>query len=88
MKGELGLDHFEGRTWRGFHHHVTLCAIAHGFLSLRRALFPPEPREVEHGDRPPRASAGTPAEDRRVPDVPPALRSPRITIRSVAYLIR
>ncbi|WP_375773618.1 IS701 family transposase [Archangium gephyra] len=42
MKQEVGLDHFEGRSWRGFHHHATLCAVAHGFLVLRRALFPPE----------------------------------------------
>jgi SRSO17 transposase len=41
LKGELGLDHFEGRTWNGFHHHVALCAAAHAFLALRRALFPP-----------------------------------------------
>jgi SRSO17 transposase len=32
MKGELGLDHFEGRNWRGFHHHVTLVSIAFAFL--------------------------------------------------------
>jgi SRSO17 transposase len=43
MKQEVGLDHFEGRGWRGFHHHATLCAVAHGFLALQRALFPPEP---------------------------------------------
>lgn len=42
MKGEVGLDHFEGRTWRGFHHHAAMCAVAHGFLALQRALFPPE----------------------------------------------
>ena len=41
LKGELGLDHFEGRTWNGFHHHVALCAAAHAFLALRRALSPP-----------------------------------------------
>jgi SRSO17 transposase len=41
LKGEVGLDHFEGRVWRGFHRHATLCAVAHGFLALRRALFPP-----------------------------------------------
>jgi SRSO17 transposase len=41
MKGEVGLDHFEGRTWRGFHHHATLCAAAHGFLAIQRRLFPP-----------------------------------------------
>jgi SRSO17 transposase len=40
LKGELGLDHFEGRTWNGFHHHVALCAAAHAFLALRRALSP------------------------------------------------
>ncbi|MEM9072341.1 MAG: IS701 family transposase [Myxococcota bacterium] len=42
MKSELGLDHFEGRTWRGFHHHVALVAAAHAFLTLARASFPPE----------------------------------------------
>jgi len=47
MKQEVGLDHFEGRTWRGFHHHATLCAVAHAFLALRRALFPPEQDEMD-----------------------------------------
>ena len=47
LKGELGLDHFEGRTWTGFHHHVALCAAAHAFLALRRALFPPPGRPVD-----------------------------------------
>lgn len=32
LKDELGLDHFEGRSWRGWHHHVTLTMIAFGFL--------------------------------------------------------
>ena len=41
LKQEVGLDHYEGRTWRGFHHHATLCSVAHAFLALRRALFPP-----------------------------------------------
>lgn len=41
LKQEVGLDHFEGRTWRGFHHHVTLSAVAHAFLALTRALSPP-----------------------------------------------
>jgi SRSO17 transposase len=58
MKGELGLDHFEGRGWRGFHHHAALCAVAHGFLALHRALFPPkQSREiVDAGDGPAAAS--------------------------------
>jgi SRSO17 transposase len=49
LKQEIGLDHFEGRTWRGFHHHVALCAVAHAFLALRRALFPPEETEADAG---------------------------------------
>ena len=36
LKDALGLDHFEGRTWRGWHHHVTLVSVAHGFLTLER----------------------------------------------------
>jgi SRSO17 transposase len=47
MKQEIGLDHFEGRGWRGFHHHATLCAAAHGFLALRRALSPPEQNALD-----------------------------------------
>ena len=34
MKRELGLDHFEGRSWQGWHHHVTLVALAYAFLTL------------------------------------------------------
>lgn len=41
MKGELGLDHFEGRGWIGFHHHAACVAAAHAFLTLERARFPP-----------------------------------------------
>jgi SRSO17 transposase len=37
MKEELGLDHFEGRTWTGWHHHVTMVALAHTFLMTLRA---------------------------------------------------
>ena len=47
LKEEIGLDHYEGRTWRGFHHHITLSAVAHAFLALRRALFPPEQNTVD-----------------------------------------
>jgi SRSO17 transposase len=36
MKEELGLDHFEGRSWRGFHHHACLVLLAYGFLLLER----------------------------------------------------
>jgi SRSO17 transposase len=42
LKQELGLDHYEGRGWRGFHHHATLCLAAYGFLVRERSLFPPD----------------------------------------------
>ena len=38
---ELGLGHFEGRGWRGFHHHATLCIAAYGFLISEREAIPP-----------------------------------------------
>ena len=41
LKSELGLAHYEGRSWRGFHHHATLCIAAYGFLIRERAAFPP-----------------------------------------------
>jgi SRSO17 transposase len=40
LKGALGLDHFEGRGWAGWHHHVTLVSVAHGFLTLERLRRP------------------------------------------------
>ena len=44
LKQELGLDHYEGRGWRGFHHHASLCVAAYGFLVRERSLFPPRAR--------------------------------------------
>jgi SRSO17 transposase len=41
FKQEIGLDHNEGRTWAGFDHHATLCAVAHAFLALQGELPPP-----------------------------------------------
>jgi SRSO17 transposase len=41
LKQELGLGHFEGRGWRGFHHHATLCIAAYGFLVTERSRFSP-----------------------------------------------
>ena len=41
LKQEIGLGHFEGRSWRGFHHHATLCIAAYGFLISERAVFSP-----------------------------------------------
>jgi SRSO17 transposase len=44
LKQELGLGHFEGRNWRGFHHHATLCIAAYGFLVAERTRFFPSAR--------------------------------------------
>jgi SRSO17 transposase len=41
LKQELGLGHYEGRGWRGFHHHATLCIAAYGFLISERGAIPP-----------------------------------------------
>ena len=40
LKQELGLGHFEGRSWRGFHHHATLCVAAYAFLLAQRIAAP------------------------------------------------
>lgn len=61
LKQEVGLGHFEGRGWRGFHHHATLCIAAYGLLISEREMIPPSaPRStrmlpkpaVSGGDRP------------------------------------
>jgi SRSO17 transposase len=41
LKQELGLGHYEGRGWRGFHHHASLCMAAYGFLIAERVRIPP-----------------------------------------------
>jgi hypothetical protein len=48
LKQELGLGHYEGRGWRGFHHHVSLCIAAYGFLiSLRETISPSAPARAQ-----------------------------------------
>jgi SRSO17 transposase len=42
MKEELGLDHYEGRFWLGFHHHACLVMLAYGFLALEKQRLTPE----------------------------------------------
>lgn len=41
LKQELGLGHYEGRGWPGFHHHGALCIAAYGFLIAEKAKLPP-----------------------------------------------
>ena len=68
LKQELGLGHFEGRNWRGFHHHATLCIAAYGFLIAERNRFSPSARAGHLGlaaprtapDFRPRGSSSTP----------------------------
>ena len=49
LKQELGLGHFEGRGWRGFHHHATLAIAAYGFLVAERSRFSPSARSGHLG---------------------------------------
>lgn len=68
LKQELGLGHYEGRGWRGFHHHATLCIAAYGFLITERAAFSPSsPAQTGHLQAPeipegfrPRGSSAAP----------------------------
>ncbi len=68
LKQDFGLGHYEGRGWRGFHHHATLCIAAYGFLVAERNRFSPSVRV---------GNVGLPA-----PEPPPDFRprgSPRST---------
>jgi SRSO17 transposase len=50
LKQEVGLGHFEGRGWTGFHHHATLCIATYGFLISERGAFPPsKAQSLWHG---------------------------------------
>jgi len=82
LKGELGLGHFEGRSWRGLHHHVLLCQLAFAFLQHlrlggKKRRHPARTRTAaatEPARHPPlhpgRADPGAPA----LPALPAALR--------------
>ena len=71
LKDDLGLDHFEGRTYQGWTHHVVLTAVAFTFLQIERARAPDGPRPtmpVVRGWalRPPQHAAPSHARERRV----------------------
>jgi len=54
LKQEVGLGHYEGRGWRGFHHHASLCIAAYGFLISERETIPPSaPARPQSGEEPP-----------------------------------
>ena len=61
LKGELGLDHFEGRSWPGFHHHAAMTFLAYGFLALERR----QALDTQKLDGPTDAEAPAPGEARR-----------------------
>ena len=46
LKQEIGIGHYEGRGWRGFHHHATLCIAAYAFLISERETIPPSGRRA------------------------------------------
>ena len=68
LKQELGLGHYEGRGWRGFHHHGTLCIAAYGFLVAERSRFSPSARAGQL--------------DLRTPEIPPEFRPAAHRIRA------
>jgi SRSO17 transposase len=76
LKQELGLGHYEGRGWRGFHHHATLCIAAYAFLIAERARIPP-------------SAAGDAADKFAAPEIPQnytprgAARASRTTCRKL-----
>lgn len=76
LKQELGLTHFEGRSWRGFHHHATMTIAAYASLLLERARF--SPRGAGR-DRRGRAASPVPAPaTRRRAAAPPRAAQPEL----------
>jgi len=86
MKGEFGLDHFEGRGWRGFHHHVACVAAAYAFLALHRALPPPRNR-TPHGPSVQADSAAGLDQDDRTLSALPSTSSSSEALTGLAHLI-
>jgi SRSO17 transposase len=62
LKQEISLDHYEGRGWRGFHHHAALSIAAYGFLVSERSPIPRSAsiRRALEANIPPRRQAFTP----------------------------
>jgi SRSO17 transposase len=81
LKQELGLGHFEGRGWRGFHHHATLCIAAYGFLVAERSRFSPSARSSQLGISLPQI----PAHFRPRGAARPQRAAPSVVNRNVAH---
>jgi SRSO17 transposase len=81
LKQELGLGHFEGRGWRGFHHHATLCIAAYGFLVAERSRFSPSARPGQMGISLPQI----PAHFRPRGAARPQRAAPSVVNRNVAH---
>jgi SRSO17 transposase len=84
LKDELGLDHFEGRSWRGLHHHALLCLLAFAFLQHlrlggKKRRHPARARaatRAEPARRPAAHRGGAHPTPAALPALPAALRSP------------
>ena len=86
LKDELGLDHFEGRGWVGFHHHLACVAAAHAFLTLERALVPPPHSAPDISEVPPPTSTGTHSNARALSGMRP-IHPPLLTDGAAAHVI-
>jgi SRSO17 transposase len=69
LKEELGLDHYEGRGWQGWHHHVTLVCLAYAFLLLERRRLKKNSSADVAGD-PPLSTTGADTPVRPLPGLP------------------
>jgi SRSO17 transposase len=79
MKGELGLDHFEGRVWRGLHHHALLCQVAYAFLQhLRLGGKTPRPEPRRRPAARALAARGAAAPPRRAARAPRSMSQVRL----------
>ena len=87
LKQEIGLGHYEGRGWRGFHHHATLAIAAYGFLVSERSLDSPSDRPSPSLLEAPRLSEDlpTPRNPRHDPSATTSTRSPPFALASPMF---